>query len=64
MEVRVIRVCATMHAGSVATGPSGAGFAWNGRMGAGKILYESQRMKETSEKRMQKDEHVILVNRK
>lgn len=50
MEVTVIRVCATMHAGSTATGPSRASFAWNGRMGAGKILYESQRMKNLSKK--------------
>lgn len=64
MEVTVIRVCATMHAGSTATGPSRAGFAWSGRMGAGKILYESRRMKEISAKRMQKDEHMVSVNRK
>lgn len=50
MEVTVIRVCATMHAGSTATGPSRASFAWNGRMGAGKILYESQRMKKPQQK--------------
>lgn len=50
MEVTVIRVCATMHAGSTATGPSRASFAWNGRMGAGKLLYESQRMKKPQQK--------------
>lgn len=64
MEVTVIRVCATMHAGSTATGPSRASFAWNGRMGASKLLDESQRMKKTSAKRMQKDEHMVGVDRK
>lgn len=64
MEVTVIRVCATMHAGSIANGPSRASFAWNGRTEAGRILYESQRMKKTSAKRMQKDEQMVGVDRK
>lgn len=53
-----------MQPGSTATGPPTVGFAWNGRIRAGKNLYESQKMNKTPARRMQKDKQAEGIKRK
>lgn len=63
MGVTVIQDCAD-HDQQPLTGPSTVGFAWNGRIWAGKILYESQKMDKSPVRRMQRDNHMEDVKRK
>lgn len=40
------------------------GFAWNGRIWTGKMLYESEKMDKALVRRIQRDNHVEGVRRK